>query len=492
MSTEVKWGILSCAGIAAKVCVAIAEASNAKVVAVASRDKAKAETFAAANCAGAKAYGSYEELLDDEEVQVVYIPLPTALRMNWVCKAAAKKKHILMEKPIAGNTRDTLQIISACKAAGVQLMDNTMFMHCPRLEAVKKVISDKEAFGTPSSVTAAFSIPCAADETDWKNNNIRMKKALEPLGALGDLGWYCMRVILWAYDFAQPEAVSCHFIDETSEGVPTRVTATLKFPNARIATFECSFLHSWRQWFEVTSEKKSLRIEDFVLPAKLDSVDFAVYEGKVAEKDLTISVDAVGKESLPARPQHTLLVEKMSSIALSGELEEKWPEMSKQTQLLLMALVSSARQQGSWVNPKEPSVKGKGSGKGAGKAEVAVKKANFSTVDKINPDTKGLNLQVKVVSVTPNTQTSSPSCTAVVGDASGVVKLIGKGDAQLEILKEGASLQLRNASVKMDKGYISIQVDKWGKMEVAAEEYDFYPKLDTDVSSVEYELVWER
>mmetsp|Transcript_2595 Transcript_2595/g.6638 ORF Transcript_2595/g.6638 Transcript_2595/m.6638 type:complete len:492 (+) Transcript_2595:73-1548(+) len=491
MSTEVKWGILGCAEIAQKVCVAISEASNAKVVAVASRDKAKAEAFAAAHCAGAKSYDSYDDLLDDEDVQVVYIPLPTGLRMKWVCKAATKKKHILTEKPIAGNTRDTLQIISACKAAGVQFMDNTMFMHCPRLEAVKKVISDKEAFGTPSHVSAAFSIPNGID-SDWNSGNIRMKKALEPLGALGDLGWYCTRMILWTYNFDQPEAVSCNFIGETSEGVPTRVIATLKFSNERTAMLDCSFSHSWRQWVEVTSEKKSLRIEDFVICGKLDSVEFSTMEGKVSDKALTISTEVSNKESLPARPQHTLLVEKMSSIAQSGELEDKWPEYSKQTQLLLMALVSSARQQGSWVVPKEPSLKGKGGGKGSGKTEVTVKKPNFISVDKINPDTKGVNLQVKVVSVTPNAQTSSPSCTAVVGDASGVVKFIGKGEAQLAVLKEGASLQLRNASLKMDKGYIHIQVDKWGKIEAAEKEYDFYPKLDTDVSSVEYELVWDK
>mmetsp|Transcript_45175 Transcript_45175/g.107509 ORF Transcript_45175/g.107509 Transcript_45175/m.107509 type:complete len:492 (-) Transcript_45175:120-1595(-) len=488
--SEVKWGILGCAKIAEKVCAAIAEASNAKVVAVASRDKAKADAFAAAHAAGAKTYGTYEELIEDEEVQVVYIPLPTALRAKWVSKAAGKKKHVLSEKPIAGNTKDALAILQACQAAGVQFMDDTMFMHCPRLEAVQRVISDKEAFGTPTHVSTAFTIPCAATDSEWRTGNIRMKKALEPLGALGDLAWYCTRFTLWVYGFDQPEAVSCNFIEETSEGVPIRVLGAMKFSGNRTASFEASFLHSWRQWAEVVSEKQTLRIEDFVIPGQLDSSNFTVADCKVGDKALTITPTVLKSESVPGKAQHTALVEKMSSIALSGTIEDKWPEFSKQTQLLLMAMISSARQQGAWVVPKEPTAKGKGSGKGAkGSGEVQVRKANFQKVDNVNPGSKGLNLEVKVVSVTPNTQTSAPSCTAVVGDASGVANFVGKGEAQVAMITEGTSLVLRNASVKMVQGYITLQVDKWGKMQKAEESFDFAPKTENNISSVEYELV---
>merc|ERR1712039_193387 len=172
----------------------------------------------------------------------------------------------------------------------------------------------------------------------------------------------------------------------------------------------------------------------------------------------------------------------MSSIVSSGELEDFWPRVAKQTQLLLGALVSSARQQAAWVVPREPTAKGKGKGKTKSQAEVAKKKAKFESVALINPDSKGINLQVKVLSVEGGT--------AVVGDASGVVSLNVRGDEQVSLVKVDASLVLRNALVRMDnpKGYIRLEVDKWGKIESCAEAHTFVPKQEKDVSATEWEL----
>lgn len=475
MPEEVRWGIIGTANIAEKVCVAIKEASNASVWAVASREKAKAETFIGSNCPGATAYGSYEELLDDEKVQAVYIPLPTGMRTEWVLKAAAKKKHVLCEKPIAPNARDAARIIDACQAAGVQFMDNTMMMHGERWESMQKVLDDHEFFGKVCHVASCFTIPFGLQD-DWEN--IRVKRSLEPLGALGDLGWYCARFTSFAFGYEDPEAVSCHFLAETSEGVPTTAVATLKYSGGRTATFDCSFRAGYRQWAEITTEKCTLNVEDFVIP-KADVCSYKICKGNIAEKALTFPNDVVRTEEFKGTPQHTRLIEKMSSIVVSGELEEIWPKVSKQTQLLLGALVSSARQQAAWVTPREPAPKGKGKGKA--QAEVVKKQATFASVAKIDPGSRGLNLQVKVVSV--------DGSKAVVGDASAVVTFNIKGADQVGLVKEGASLVLRNASVKMATGFITLEVDKWGKVQAGEEDFAFEPNKDTDVSSREFELV---
>ena len=100
---KVKWGVLGCAGIAAEQTIpAMQQAENAELYGIASRGLEKAKAFQK-RFGFAKAYDSYEALLDDPQVQAVYIPLPNSLHGEWVRKAAAKGKHVLCEKPAASN-----------------------------------------------------------------------------------------------------------------------------------------------------------------------------------------------------------------------------------------------------------------------------------------------------------------------------------------------------------------------------------------------------
>lgn len=345
---EVRWGILGAAAIAAKVASAIKEAGNATCVAVASREKGKAETFVRAHCPEAIAYGSYEALLEDDRVEVVYIPLPTGIRTEWVLKAAARKKHVLCEKPIAPTEQEVARMLKGCRDAGVQFMDNTMLMHGERMQSICQVIKDAELFGAPRHVTSTFTIPRAMQES-WATSNIRMKQALEPHGCLGDLGWYCARLSLVVFGGESPEAVSCHFLEETSEGVPVQAAATLRFSGGRTAVFDCSYKLAFRNWAEIVSDKCALSVKDFVIPAKADVCDFTVYKVGVGDRSLTFPIEIIKVAEFRGTAQHTALVEKMSSIAASGKLEEFWPHVAAQTQRLIDALMASARQQGGWV-----------------------------------------------------------------------------------------------------------------------------------------------
>ena len=160
----VHWGILGCAGIAEKFCASVSRVENAVITGVASRTAGKAADFIAANCPGAKSYDSYEELLADTSIQAVYIPVPTALRAELAVKAAAAKKHLLVEKPIATAT-EAKMMIDACREAGVQFMDNTMFLHNPRQDAIKAVLNDKDLFGQIKHVNSTFSIDMGLDES---------------------------------------------------------------------------------------------------------------------------------------------------------------------------------------------------------------------------------------------------------------------------------------------------------------------------------------
>lgn len=152
--TKIRFGVIGCADIARKVSRAISLAPNASLYAVGSRSLDKARAFAAANGFpdGAKVYGSYEAVLDDPDVDAVYMPLPTSLHVRWATLAARKGKHVLLEKPVALGAAEFDEIVAACESSGVQLMDGTMWMHNPRTASMKDFLSDAHRFGQLKSV----------------------------------------------------------------------------------------------------------------------------------------------------------------------------------------------------------------------------------------------------------------------------------------------------------------------------------------------------
>ena len=147
--TAVRFGILGCANISIKLCKALSKAPNAKLHAIGSRSLEKATAFAAEHGLpeAVRVYGSYEGVLEDEEVDAVYIPLPPGLHVTWAVRAAERRKHVLLEKPVAMNVAELDRILEACEAHGVQFMDGTMWVHHPRTAKMKEALSDAQRFG---------------------------------------------------------------------------------------------------------------------------------------------------------------------------------------------------------------------------------------------------------------------------------------------------------------------------------------------------------
>lgn len=143
----VRFGILGCNSIA-RLAQAISSAPSATLHAIASQHSLdEAASCAVANGFTSKLYGSYQELLDDHEVDAVYVPLPTSRHARWAAEAARRGKHVLVEKPPALDTEALGEIVEACEWGGVQFMDATMWLHHPRTAAMKEFLSDQEAFG---------------------------------------------------------------------------------------------------------------------------------------------------------------------------------------------------------------------------------------------------------------------------------------------------------------------------------------------------------
>lgn len=189
-STKLRFAIVSTARIGLKVCPAIQSAPNAEVTVVASRSVERAEAWAKEQ--GVGSWCTYDELLTRDDVDAVYVPLPTGLRNDYLIKAAKAGKHVYSEKPLSGTYEQFKEVIDACAAAGVQFMDGTMWVHSTRTREIESRVA-AGAIGRVMRVNAAFTFRYPSEE--WLNGGDgRTDKTREPMGCFGDQGW-C--VIAW-------------------------------------------------------------------------------------------------------------------------------------------------------------------------------------------------------------------------------------------------------------------------------------------------------
>lgn len=243
----VRWGILSCAGVAGAVIVpGIRLSRNGVVAAVASRTMEKGKAFAE-KFEIPVAYGSYEELLSDPSIEAVYIPLPNSLHKEWTIRAAESGKHVLCEKPLASNAEEAQEMVDACASHGVVLMEAFAHRFHPHNVLVRKLI-DEGRIGRVLGYTAVHSSARPARE------NIRLSKELGG-GVLEDKGCYCLDTARFIFGTEPVSAFAAVKFGES--GVDERVTALLQFPNDGTAFFDTSFLlgeGTYQQGYEVLGE----------------------------------------------------------------------------------------------------------------------------------------------------------------------------------------------------------------------------------------------
>lgn len=336
---QVRFGILSAADIAAAVTSAIHESPYATVVAVAARDLSKAEKFAKENNIP-KAYGSYQEVIDDKEVDAVYLPVPTSLRTQWAIKAAKAGKHILVEKPLA-SAKDVRDMRKACQENNVLYMDNTMWVHHTRTLEVKQKYIDNENF----KLRKVLSTLTFNGMQKYPDKEIRFNPELEPFGALGDLGWYTIRAILWAFKYELPISVTATGTIDKMTGAIMDVDAILSFSGDRSAVFTNSFRESKRQWLDLITEEQCVHIDQFVGPRKKNGryeCDYVV-ENDGSQNSETVDVAECRQE-----------LEVINDFAKeardpSSESAKKWGQESEDTMTVLDAIYESIKSKGERV-----------------------------------------------------------------------------------------------------------------------------------------------
>mmetsp|Transcript_14384 Transcript_14384/g.45348 ORF Transcript_14384/g.45348 Transcript_14384/m.45348 type:complete len:364 (-) Transcript_14384:132-1223(-) len=292
-------GICGCAAIAKKNARALSRASSCELVAVASRSEEKAMKWREeVGLPSLRVVVGYEALV--AFVDAVYLPLPTSLHKEWVMKFAKAKKHILVEKPVGARLADVEEMVACCRENGVAIMDGTMFMHHARFGAFRRLFED-EVFWHCSRFTSAFTF--FGGEAFLAGGDIRTRADGDPLGCLGDVGWYPIRMALVAFRFALPLAATARLHDASPEGVPFDMDVDLDFGRGRIATFHCSFKHHFRQWFEAVSinryGSRIVRCFDFVIPSREQLCHYEIEEIPNVQTIEYDTINACAKHTIP-------------------------------------------------------------------------------------------------------------------------------------------------------------------------------------------------
>lgn len=242
----VNWGVLGCAGIAEKsVIPGILAADNARLYAVSSRSAGSRLDAFMNRFSPVKAYSSYEELLDDPDIDAVYIPLPNALHYEWTLKAAEKKKHILCEKPLGINANEVKAMKEAAEKNGVFLMEAFAYRHSPLTKKVKTLVSEG-VIGKIKFMESHFS---------YYLDNPQDVRHVAGLGggATYDIGCYNLNIIRHIVG-TEPTSVFAAGEVASKTGVDMSSCVVLEFEGGVTAVSYCSFICTPRIEYTIVGE----------------------------------------------------------------------------------------------------------------------------------------------------------------------------------------------------------------------------------------------
>jgi xylose dehydrogenase (NAD/NADP) len=246
----VAWGVLSTARINRLVLGGARKSDRVDVVAVASRDQARAEAYAREHGIE-RAYARYEALLEDPEVEAVYISLPNSMHVDWSIRALEAGKHVLCEKPLANRAADAERAFDAAESAQRLLMEAFMYRHHPQTRKLEALVKDG-AIGSLQLVRASFSFTVA------DASNVRLLSDLDG-GALMDVGCYCVSAARLLA--GEPERVHGEQVLGPS-GVDVHFAGTMRFRGGVIGQFDSSLRLPFRDELEAIGSDGSVFLDD--------------------------------------------------------------------------------------------------------------------------------------------------------------------------------------------------------------------------------------
>ncbi|WP_121660849.1 Gfo/Idh/MocA family protein [Metabacillus litoralis] len=329
---KIRWGIIGSANIAkGSVIPGIQQSETGEVVAIASRGLEKAkETAEQLNIS--KAYGSYEELLQDPEIEAVYIPLPNHLHKEWTIRAAEAGKHVLCEKPLALNADEAEEMVAACEKAGVVFAEAFMYRYHPRYKLINELIDSGE-IGDIRGIHGTFTFNNAKD-----SGNVRYKKEWGG-GSLYDVGVYpisAARMIL----NEEPKAATVHaFFSEKHDDVDMMASGILEFDKGVALTFDCGMWAAFRNELEILGTNGRIEVPSAFITHQNEQ-DHIIVHTNDGKRELEVpylnqyalQADAMGRsirngEPLPFPSQDAVLNMKVIDACLTSARERRRVEL---------------------------------------------------------------------------------------------------------------------------------------------------------------------
>lgn len=306
---KVKWGILGTANIARWGTIpGMKLAQSCELYAIAGRNPEKAESYKK-DYGFEKAYGCYEDLISDPDVQAIYIPLPNDLHIKWVKAALQNKKHVLCEKPLALNAEEAEEMFKAAKENGVFLMEAYAYLHGAYVKSLVKDVQDG-IIGDVDYVESAFI-------TQGYKEDFRLHKE-QGGGAMYDLGCYCTTMILSLID-SEPSFVKAS-AEYSDLDVDLACAALIRFENGARASFNVGM---------ILGENTNSRFDRLFIHGSKGSIRSDVEYNQAGELSYRIYTEQGTQTRTVSVPQnYSLEIEQFSRCILYGETPYITPEFS--------------------------------------------------------------------------------------------------------------------------------------------------------------------
>ena len=315
------FGVISTAGIARGAVMPAIENSDHRVAAIASRDAERAASVAE-DFDVPRSYGSYAALLEDDDLDAVYNPLPNSLHAEWTKRAADAGLHVLCEKPLGVDAAEAREMGAYCDERDVVLMEAFMYRYHPRTERVAEIVA--EELDEVRGLQATFQFPLRGRPDD-----IRLNPDLAG-GSLMDVGCYAVnatRLLL-----GEPDAVYARTADTRDCGVDTHVTGLLEYPDGLTAAVSASFDTQDTQRYRVEATNGWLEVDPAFVPRGDDGVGI---EYEIDGRQVTERFDPVD--------QYRLEVEHFAECVRSGRTPRTDAKEAARNMAVIDALYESAR-----------------------------------------------------------------------------------------------------------------------------------------------------
>jgi D-xylose 1-dehydrogenase (NADP+, D-xylono-1,5-lactone-forming) len=263
LADPLRWGLLGTAHINRRLIPAMRAARRSSVAAVASRDAARAASYAA-EWNIPVAHAGYDVLLRDPAIDAIYIPLPNSLHVEWTLRALDAGKHVLCEKPLAASAEDVDRLDAVSRARQRVVAEAFMFRHEPMMARILELLA-ANAVGEIKTIAAGFTFAQSRD------NDVRLDKALGG-GSLWDIGCYAVNIARLAAGAPVVEAFG--YANVGPSGVDETFSGLLRFASGVVATIQSGFRTPYRMWLDVGGTDGTLRCTSPFRPGPRDEIEW--------------------------------------------------------------------------------------------------------------------------------------------------------------------------------------------------------------------------